>query len=175
MFKTILCPVDGSAHAAQALEMAIDMAKRYGASLVILHCLLRNADPAALQRFAEIEGLAPHVGPAVQRLRDMDDRLQIQPLPNYEDTATSSRALVEIGQHVLDDAELQAGENGVDKVEAILTDGDPADRILAAIAAHKADCVVMGSRGLSDIKAVLLGSVSHKVMNRAPCTCIAVK
>jgi nucleotide-binding universal stress UspA family protein len=175
VFKTILCPVDGSAHGERALEVAIDMAKRYGASLVIVHCLLRNADSAALQHFAETEGLAPHIGPEVKRLRDMDDRLQIQPLPSYEDTAISSRALVEIGQHLLDDAKLKAEENGCHKVEAILTDGDPADQILRGIDAHKADCVVMGSRGLGDIKAVLLGSVSHKVINHSPCTCILVR
>jgi nucleotide-binding universal stress UspA family protein len=33
----------------------------------------------------------------------------------------------------------------------------------------------MGSRGLSDAKALFLGSVSHKVANQATCTCVTVK
>lgn len=37
------------------------------------------------------------------------------------------------------------------------------------------DCVVMGSRGLSELQGLFLGSVSHKVANHAPCTCITVK
>ena len=35
--------------------------------------------------------------------------------------------------------------------------------------------VFLGSRGLGDAKGLLLGSVSHKVMHLAPCTCVAVK
>ena len=57
----------------------------------------------------------------------------------------------------------------------VLTNGDPAAQILRCIEDRGIDCVVMGSRGLSDMRALFLGSVSHKVLNRAPCTCIAVK
>ena len=35
--------------------------------------------------------------------------------------------------------------------------------------------VVVGSRGLSEIRGLLLGSVSHKVCQLAPCTCVTVK
>jgi nucleotide-binding universal stress UspA family protein len=34
---------------------------------------------------------------------------------------------------------------------------------------------VLGSRGLSEPKALFLGSVSHKVANLAECTCVTVK
>jgi len=51
---------------------------------------------------------------------------------------------------------------------------DPAKRIVEA--AHEgADPIVMGSRGLSDLKGLFQGSVSHKVSSRAPCTCLMVK
>jgi nucleotide-binding universal stress UspA family protein len=33
----------------------------------------------------------------------------------------------------------------------------------------------MGSRGLSDLKGLMLGSISHKVANSAPCTVITVR
>jgi nucleotide-binding universal stress UspA family protein len=33
----------------------------------------------------------------------------------------------------------------------------------------------LGSRGLGVVTSLLLGSVSHKVMNLAPCTCVIVK
>nr|WP_231613761.1 universal stress protein [Halomonas sp. BC04] len=37
-----------------------------------------------------------------------------------------------------------------------------------------ADAIVMGSRGVSELKGLLVGSVSHKVMHSAPCTVITV-
>ena len=53
--------------------------------------------------------------------------------------------------------------------------GRPADTIVAAAERDKADMIVMGSRGFSDLKGLLLGSVSHKVSHLAPCTCVTVK
>ena len=35
--------------------------------------------------------------------------------------------------------------------------------------------IFLGSRGLGDVGGLLMGSVSHKVMHLAPCTCVAVK
>lgn len=175
MFSKILCPLDGSSNAGRALALAIDMAKNYDASLTLVHALLRSADSAALRRFAEIEGLAKHVEPEVRRLQSTEDRLGLNLGEAYEDMAISWRPLVDIGQHILDNAESEAKQKGVTHVETLLVDGDPADQILRCIDERDVDCVVMGSRGLSDIKGLFLGSVSHKVMNRAPCTCIAVK
>jgi nucleotide-binding universal stress UspA family protein len=47
--------------------------------------------------------------------------------------------------------------------------GDPADLILAAAVAQGSDLIVMGSRGLNAAQRFLMGSVSHKVSNHAPC------
>ncbi|NQU72224.1 MAG: universal stress protein, partial [Rhodospirillales bacterium] len=40
---------------------------------------------------------------------------------------------------------------------------------------HDIDMIVIGSRGLGDLKGMLLGSVSHKVAHLAECSCITVK
>ena len=172
MFKRILCPLDGSDHARKAMDLAIRLAWSNDAELVFLHNMLVTAASEELERFAEIEGLSHAVQPEVTRLRAVEGRLEY----GYQEPPQGgNRAYVEIGQAILDDAKEKATEAGVKTVDTILTDGDAANQILRAIDERDADCVVLGSRGLSDMRALFLGSVSHKVLNRAPCTCIAVK
>jgi nucleotide-binding universal stress UspA family protein len=175
MFNKILFPTDGSDHAYKALDLAIDMAKKYDAELVILHVPHGSENIEALRRFAEIEGLAPHVNKEIDRLRTIDYRISAVTDSAFQDTGISPRVLIEVGHHIIDHAKGRAERNGVENVGTLLEVGDPADRILKCIESEKIDCVIMGSRGLNDLNGLFLGSVSHKVANRAPCTCIAVK
>jgi nucleotide-binding universal stress UspA family protein len=175
MFNKILCPTDGSDHANKALDIAIDMAKKYDAELVVLHVPHRSENIEALQRFAEIEGLAKHVNTELDRLHAMDFRVAVETDAAFLDLGISPRLLIELGQHIIDGAKGRAKQNGLKNIDARIENGDPADRILKCIDSDKIDCVVMGSRGLNDLKGLFLGSVSHKVANRAPCTCITVK
>jgi nucleotide-binding universal stress UspA family protein len=175
MFNKMLCPTDGSDHANQALDLAIDMAKKYDAALVIMHVPHRSENIDALQRFAEIEGISKHVNTEINRLRSMDYRLDLDTDSVLQSSGISPRLLIEIGEHIINGAKGRAERKGLENVDARLEAGDPADRILECIDAEQIDCVIMGSRGLNDLKGLFLGSVSHKVANRAPCTCIAVK
>jgi nucleotide-binding universal stress UspA family protein len=175
MFNKILCPTDGSDDAYKALDLAIDMAKKYDAELVILHVPHRTENIESLRRFAEIEGLAPHVSPEIDRLRSLDYRISVATDTAFQDSSISPRVLIEVGHHIVEGAKVRAQQNGLEKIIARLEVGDPADRILRCIETENIDCVIMGSRGLNDLKGLFLGSVSHKVANRAACTCIAVK
>lgn len=175
MFNKILCSVDGSDHSHKALDLAIDLAKKYGSPLVILHVPHRSGNIDALQRFAEIEGLANHVNTEIKRLQSMEPGLNMATGTAFQDSGISPGLLVEVGQHIIDGAKGRAEQNGLEIVDARLGGGDPADSILRCIDEENIDCVVMGSRGLSDIKGLFLGSVSHKVANHASCTCITVK
>jgi len=175
MFNNILCSIDGSDHSNKALNVAIDLTKKYDARLVILHVPHRSENIDALQRFAEVEGLAKHVNTEIQRLQSRDDRIALATGSAFQDSGISPRLLIEVGQHIIDGAKGHAERKGLDNVNARLESGDPADRILRCVDEENIDCVVMGSRGLSNIKGLFLGSVSHKVANRAPCTCITVK
>jgi nucleotide-binding universal stress UspA family protein len=92
-------------------------------------------------------------------------------------TAESRSAipLVELGQQILSSARSTAAEKGVSDIVTVVGDGDPAARILSCAEKENIDCIIMGSRGLSDIQALLQGSVSRKVSNRADCTIITVR
>jgi nucleotide-binding universal stress UspA family protein len=175
MFKKILCPIDGSDHARKALDLAIDIAKMYAAELIILHVPHRSENFEALQRFAEVEGLTHHVSTELDRLRSMDFRVGVLNEGAIRDSGISPRLLIEVGQHIVDQARDYAKDGGLKNVDVRVEGGDPASRILQSIDDEKVDCVVMGSRGLGELKGLFLGSVSHKVANHAPCTCIAVK
>ncbi len=151
------------------------MAKKYDTELVILHVPCRSENIDAMQRFTEIEGLAQHVNMEKDRLKSMDYRISVAADTAFQDSGISPHLLIEVGQHIIGGAERHAERNGLENVNERLEVGDPADRILECIDEEKIDCVIMGSRGLNDLKGLFLGSVSHKVANRAPCTCITVK
>ncbi|TFH42627.1 MAG: universal stress protein [Lysobacterales bacterium] len=173
MFKTILCPIDGSDHANKALALAIDLARRYDARLRVLHVLLRNVDAPELKRFAEIEGLSRTVASEINRLMGVDSRAEIVRLRDLQTMSTG--VLVDIAEHIVAAAKVEAENKGVGDVSVAVLDGDPTKRILEYAGQEHADCIVMGSLGLSDITALLLGSVSQKVSYLSACTCIAVK
>ena len=60
-------------------------------------------------------------------------------------------------------------------VEKILEKGDPAGVILRYAGTGGYDHIIMGSRGVSELRGTALGSVSHKVINTAPCRVTLVK
>lgn len=53
--------------------------------------------------------------------------------------------------------------------------GDPAEEIIRLANIYKADLVVIGSRGLTGMKRIVLGSVSNQVMEEANCSVLIVK
>ena len=91
------------------------------------------------------------------------------------DQALPARVYEFVAEQILADAERALKDAGVKEVSRIVMEGDPAECILHCAKDHSADMIIFGSRGLSEIKGLLFGSVSHKVSQLAPCTCIAVR
>ena len=59
--------------------------------------------------------------------------------------------------------------------ECRLVQGVPADEIVRLAQLEKVDLVVLGSRGLSEVRAFLLGSVSDKIIHHAKCPVLIIK
>jgi nucleotide-binding universal stress UspA family protein len=59
-------------------------------------------------------------------------------------------------------------------VETRLEIGLPSQTVVEAARAHAADLVVVGSRGLSNLAHVLLGSTAERIVQRAPCPVLVV-
>jgi nucleotide-binding universal stress UspA family protein len=179
MIRTILVATDGSDHAKKALTLASDLGVKYGAKLILLHVPLFNVGSETLQTVATRSGLP-------KKLRDLLDSYEVDFQLGVAAAgmgtgagvgfAPPPRELVEaIGQQIIARAEKVASRAGVKKVTSIIAEGDPADVILDTAANSKVDMIILGSRGLSDFKGLLFGSVSHKVSGQADCTCVTVK
>lgn len=76
--------------------------------------------------------------------------------------------------HILDMAKIKA-EKATGKVEAYNKFGYPCDTIVETAKSTGCDCIVIGSRGLSGIKHMLLGSVSEKVAQMSDIPVLIVK
>ena len=59
-------------------------------------------------------------------------------------------------------------------VTKILAHGRPGGRILEQLQTGKHDLAVMGSRGRGEVSSLLLGSVSHQVLNASPAAVLIV-
>lgn len=150
MVEVILVPTDGSEHARKAVRLAVDLAQKYGARLIALYVM----SPDWSERIPE----------------------ELLSYARSEHIDASEREIFEtVGRQILRHAEALAGEEGLGQIETRIEIGDAAATILSVAEAEKADLIVLGSRGLGSMKALLMGSVSHKVNTHAPCTCITVK
>jgi nucleotide-binding universal stress UspA family protein len=78
------------------------------------------------------------------------------------------------GQEIVKEAEDFVKDEGVDFVCKVVQ-GVPADEIVKAAHAEGVDLIVIGSRGLTEVRAFLLGSVSDKVSHHAKCPTLIVK
>lgn len=174
MFRTILVPIDGSDHAGKAVAIASDLATKYGARLVLLHVISGDKVPEELLRFAQSENL-----PKIKTVQHVE-RLEATPhgpvgmAVGAQEQVDRHAVMLEIAERLLDEAKGVAEQHGVDTIDVVTAEGDPAERILESSHREQADGIVMGSRGLSDIKGAIVGSVSHKVCHKADCTCITV-
>lgn len=146
MSKVILVPVDGSEQSKKAIEFAADWAQHHDHTLHLVHV----PEPPAGEEVMVLGGASV--------------------------TLYASRDELEAaGRTILEAAEGVARNNGVTSVESSVEVGDPARKIVDKAEKINADMIVMGSRGLGNWKSLLVGSVSHKVMNLAPCTCVTVR
>ena len=146
MFETILLATDGSEHANKALDIACDLAQRYGSKLIVLSAYRHHSMPGSTHSLVggvEVE----HPDAALGRL----------------------------AREIMEEAVGRARERGVTRVEGLVRRGPPARTIVDVAKQGGADAIAMGSRGLGDAEGFFLGSVSHKVSSLAGCTCITVK
>ena len=73
------------------------------------------------------------------------------------------------------DQGIQRATLEIDNVKFAVTEGEAAQEIVDTAASHKVQMIVMGTRGLSGLDHVLLGSVTGRVIRKAKVPVLAVK
>src|SRR5574338_320567 len=84
------------------------------------------------------------------------------------------KIFAEGGKKILAEAKLRCAKNGVLFYEKILC-GNEGFKIVSFAKNKKADIIIMGSRGHSNVKEFILGSVSHYVVHKSPIPVLIVK
>jgi nucleotide-binding universal stress UspA family protein len=75
---------------------------------------------------------------------------------------------------ILNDSKRIAQTEGV-QADTLLQEGSVVDQIIKTAKEGKFDLIVVGARGLSKFEELLLGSVSHGVLEKAPCPVIVTR
>jgi nucleotide-binding universal stress UspA family protein len=143
MFKMILLALDESEEARRAVDITLDLAKRYGAEVVVEHIWEDVVMVAALASGATVPSGSVPEARGVELVEVEGKRLR--------KAGVTVRAEVRGG----------AGQVG--------------DQIVAAAREARADLTIMGSRGLSDPGALIVGSASHRVLQLASCPVMIVR
>ena len=143
--RRILFPTDFSRRSERSLDMALELADRFGAELHMLHAIVLHADdpndPAHL--FPDPEEIR-------RRLEEIADRRM----------ATSLERRAERGATIV-----RARRRGISAAPVILEHADDIG----------ADLIVMSTHGRRGIEHILLGSVTEEVVRLAPCPVLTVR
>jgi nucleotide-binding universal stress UspA family protein len=169
MFKNIAVATDGSNNGSRAVEFGARLASTCGSRLTILHVV-----PAymSLEEAEAAPGLPPDVRADIKRIRDT--------LGDFETSAFApipapQSAIDYIGNSLLARADQAARDAGAANTSSALAYGDPAEKIVEEAEKRGADLIVVGTRGLSELGGLVMGSVSHRVIHLAHCPCVTVK
>ncbi len=146
--KNILFPTDFSQNADNALNLAIDIAKKTNGTLILFHAYsVQLVDP---NMPAEIY-LSAHQG---------EDK-------------SAKESLGELRKKIMDFNKDDTGKN-LFEVEAIVSQGLVVDEALSIIDEFNIDIVIMGTHGASGLTELILGSNTASLIENSPVPVLAI-
>ncbi|MEM2319865.1 MAG: universal stress protein [Candidatus Bathyarchaeia archaeon] len=154
LFEKILVPLDGSEHSLKALDLAVQIAKKFGGKITLIHVYQVNVRPMVMPEPITLTPGIPIISPS-----------------EYSKVVEAAR---EAGSRILAEGEKRVKAEGVE-VETIIREGHIVHEIVRVAGEGKFNLIVMGARGISRIKEIILGSVSDGVIRNAPCPVLITK
>ena len=150
----ILLGYDGSGGARKAIEAAADLFASRSALVVTVW------EPAIAYQVGGMASPVPGMTPApvdLGQAKELEDELQARATKTAEEGAEVARS------------------GGLDAEALVVAEGLPAAEEIVRLADERgAAVVVVGSRGLSGLRARLEGSTSNRVLREAPCPVLVV-
>lgn len=137
----------------KTIILAVDGSESAGRALEMAASLARK-DEAAITVVNAYQRVSPLLGS-----------------PNYQSRV---KHVLTLSEELVEKAEQQLLAQGVTSIEKNVLEGPPSLAIIAAAKVRDADLIVMGSRGLTPVKGLLLGSVSERVLGMATCPVLVV-
>ncbi len=147
----ILCAVDGSECSRWGVQALEALADREPETVTLLHVV----DPSALR-----------AGRGKNPIAEKRALAAMEKAGNILLREAERSALVALGQ---------AATGPRTTLHRTLAHGPLAKTIVRQAGRMKADLILIGSRGLSDVRGFLLGSISRQVASIAPCSVLVVK
>jgi nucleotide-binding universal stress UspA family protein len=106
------------------------------------------------------------------------EAVAVVPIPNYAGTLGEVETARQHGEkfysEILAKAQWAAQKRKL-HFRSQLFFGDPAERILHYLTQRHSDMVVLGHKGTSNIREILLGSTAYKLVNYSPCSVLITK
>ncbi len=149
-FRKILVPIDGSKPARAALVRGIQLAKIHGATLEVVHVMSVTED---LPREPE-----PNTRSPSEWITERIEQIRLK------------------GERMLREAVEEAQSMGLQgRVTSRLLLGAPGSAIVAEAGSGGFDLIVIGDRGMSGLRELILGSVSKHVVDKSSVPVLVVK
>lgn len=155
MFQKILVPLDGSEHSRRALETAVKLAKSFRSKITLLHVYSVTVTPVVIPEPTTLNPTGVPIATSAEVSRMVDAARD-----------AGKRFLVEEEQRVI--------AEGLE-VDTALKEGNSVQEILKTAREGHYDLIVIGARGISRIRELLMGSVTEGVIKNAPCPVLVVK
>ncbi|OLB46146.1 hypothetical protein AUH73_04625 [archaeon 13_1_40CM_4_53_4] len=156
LFKNILVAVDGSESSKRAAHVALGLAEKLKAELIVLHAI---SPPTSYYQsnFPVPVGMAP-------------------PPPSQKEIDTYYAYARRVALGIVGDTVSEAKKVGTN-VKTELPEGvsSVVETIINHAAKEHADLIIVGTRGLGGFKKMLIGSVSSGVISHANCPVLVVR
>src|SRR6266702_7363275 len=156
LFKKILVAVDGSESSNRAARVALGLAERLKAELIVLHAI---SPPTSYYRsnFPVPVGMAP-------------------PPPSQKEIDAYYAYARRVALGIIGETVSKAKKLGIN-IKTELPEGASSvvETIINHAAKEEVDLIIVGTRGLGGFKKMLIGSVSSGVISHANCPVLVVR